>query len=98
MLHKVDLLSIALILIMVISTLSLSATSRIINGANAVSWKYRALLVGRDEVPPVTTSATGVADFRISDNETMMMRYRVNLTGTTNVTGGHIYVGKIGQN
>jgi len=96
MLYKVNLLSIVLIIAMASSILLLSEP-RVINGANAAPWQYRAVLTGRDEDPPITTSAAGLADFRISDNETML-RYRVNLTGITNVTGGNIHLGKIGQN
>jgi hypothetical protein len=78
--------------------ISIFSIAIIFEKADAASWKYGATLAGRNEVPPLTnTSATGLADFRMSDNDTTI-RYRVNLTGITNVTGGHIHVGKIGQN
>lgn len=68
-----------------------------VNEIKAARWNYSAPLAGKNEVPAVPTTAIGLADFRISDNDTGI-RYRVNLTGISNVTGGHIDIGKTGQN
>ena len=84
-----------IIMIVTSSVILMSVPS--ITKARAVSWKYRTFLTGTSEVPPVNTVATGLADFRISDNNSTL-RYRVNLTGLNNVTGAHIDLGKTGQN
>lgn len=89
-------LTIVLVIIIIFSIFSLSATKIIIE-AIAAPWNYRALLTGRDEVPAVNTIATGLADFRISDNNSTL-KYRVNLTGINNITGAHMQLGKMGQN
>jgi hypothetical protein len=95
MLHSANFRMIMLIMIVTSSVILMSVPS--ITKARAVSWKYRAFLTGTSEVPPVNTVATGLADFRISDNNSTL-RYRVNLTGPNNVTGAHIDLGKTGQN
>ncbi len=76
---------------------SILLIASIVNEIKAARWNYSAPLAGRNEVPAVPTTAIGLADFRISDNDTGI-RYRVNLTGVSNVTGGHIDIGKTGQN
>ncbi|HEX6925751.1 MAG TPA: CHRD domain-containing protein [Longimicrobiaceae bacterium] len=50
---------------------------------------YRAELSGASEVPPRTTSATGVAEFRLSDND--VITYTVDVTGLSNIAAGHIH-------
>ena len=69
----------------------------ILDAAGVGPWTYSAKLAGNKEVPPASTSASGLADFRITDNNTVL-RYRVNLTGITNVTGGHIHLGNKSRN
>lgn len=86
---------IMLTMIVISSVISMSVPS--ITKARAVSWKYRAILTGTNEVPLVNTVAIGLADFRMSNNDSTL-RYRVNLTGLNNVTGAHMHLGKVGQN
>ena len=87
-----------LLLLMVVGTISLSifsvADSKYVYG---VAWPYKAELSGQNVVSPVATSASGLAKFRMIDNDTAI-RYRVNMTDISNVTGGHIHTGKVGQN
>jgi len=50
---------------------------------------FRATLNGQSEVPPRTTSATGTAEIRLDDANTLS--WTVNLTGITNMTAAHIH-------
>lgn len=57
-----------------------------------------ASLSGQEEVPPVDTQATGMAEFTpvIPNNETI--DFNVNATGIQGVTQGHIHSGVQGEN
>ena len=57
---------------------------------------YSATLDGANEVPPVTTSATGGAQF-ILDPAGTMLRYEAGFTGLT-ATASHIHTGAAGSN
>ena len=59
------------------------------------SRRYTASLTGASEVPPVTTTATGLATF--VDNTTQI-DYSLAVTGLTGVTASHIHVGATGVN
>jgi len=53
--------------------------------------------LGSNEVPPVTTSGSGVAVFHLSsDGKTI--DYQLNLTKMSSVMGAHIHSGKQGEN
>ena len=56
---------------------------------------YTASLIGASEVPPVTTSGTGLATF--VDNTTQI-DYTLAVTGLTAVSASHIHVGPVGVN
>jgi hypothetical protein len=56
---------------------------------------FKAKLKGENEVPAVTTSATGNGKFRVKGD---IITSNINITGITNVTGAHIHAGLIGQN
>ncbi|WP_396221524.1 CHRD domain-containing protein [Gemmatimonas sp.] len=59
--------------------------------------KYRATLVGTEEVPPVTTTATGSAEFTLSrTNDTLFVNVTVN--GLNNMRFGHFHTGARGAN
>lgn len=85
------------ILALVTAAVSFLVGVPILDAAGAGPWTYSAKLAGGKEVPPISTSASGLADFRITDNSTVL-KYRVNLTGIANVTGGHINLGNKSQN
>ena len=56
-------------------------------------------LTGAQEVPPVTTTATGIALFRVVDNNKMYSKVTVsNLETTDALTAAHIHTGAIGLN
>jgi hypothetical protein len=57
----------------------------------------RATLRGTEEVPPVTTNASGSAELTISDDLTQVA-YTLSYTGLANVTQAHIHVGAVGVN
>lgn len=91
------------VVLVTMSSLALAITFSIFLGSYSLDviaaerWTYNANLSGSKEVPAVSTSASGAADFRITDNNTIL-RYRVNLTGIANVTGAHIQLGNKSQN
>ena len=50
---------------------------------------------GGEEVPPVTTSATGTAEFNLSPDG---IRYQLSLSDISDVTAAHIHSGNVGEN
>ena len=52
---------------------------------------------GSDEVPPVTTSGSGIATFQLSADG-KSLDYQLNLTKMNSVMGAHIHSAKQGQN
>jgi hypothetical protein len=59
--------------------------------------KFTASMTGDEEVPPVTTKATGLATFTTQNNDTSI-KYKLNITGLSDATGAHIHSGKKGEN
>jgi hypothetical protein len=60
---------------------------------------FTAALSGSNEVPPVTTSATGVANFQIFPvGHQEVLIYQLYLKNISGVTGAHIHNGKQGEN
>lgn len=57
--------------------------------------KFKAQLKGKNEVPPVTTTASGKAKFKVKDDT---ITSNINITGITDVTMAHIHAGIKGQN
>ena len=53
-------------------------------------------LLGSEEVPPVQTDATGVAEIRPLGADSIA--YSVNATNIEGVTAGHVHLGKQGEN
>jgi hypothetical protein len=53
-------------------------------------------LTSSDEVPPVQTEATGVAEFIPMGMDSIV--YSVNATDTEGVMAGHIHLGAKGEN
>ncbi|CAH8248271.1 CHRD domain-containing protein [Paenibacillus melissococcoides] len=58
---------------------------------------FRAILSGRNEVPPVRTIASGNAVFQLSRNRTQL-RFRLVIRNINRVTQAHIHLGRRGQN
>ena len=57
--------------------------------------KFRAKLDANNEVPPIDSTAEGVATFKVKDDA---IKSKINITGITEVSGAQIFMGKIGQN
>jgi len=57
--------------------------------------KFRAKLDANNEIPPVDSTAEGVATFKVKDDA---IKSKINITGITEVSGAQILMGKIGQN
>jgi hypothetical protein len=57
---------------------------------------FHAKLIGKDEVPPKNTKATGTAEFTVTGADSM--RYKVSVTDMEKVTAAHIHKGKPGEN
>jgi hypothetical protein len=65
------------------------------NASYAQNEIFKAKLKGENEVPAVSTAATGNGKFRVKGD---IITSNINITGITNVTGAHIHAGLIGQN
>ena len=55
---------------------------------------FTATLSGTNEVPPVTTEATGTATFTVNEGQ---IEYTVNVAGIENVLVAHIHTGREGE-
>ncbi|MGB8573308.1 MAG: CHRD domain-containing protein, partial [Nitrososphaeraceae archaeon] len=85
-------LHLAIIIGALISLVLVSTTySNFVNAQN----KFRAKLDANNEVPPVDSTAEGVATFKIKDDA---IKSKINITGIADVSGAQIFSGKIGQN
>lgn len=65
------------------------------NNPASPATSFTASLSGANEVPPVTTPATGTATLTISGQQ---IQYTVNVTGITNAVVAHIHIAPTGQN
>ena len=67
------------------------------NNDSSSNVDYSTVLSGDQEVPPVNTSATGIADLSPSDDGDSI-DYTITATDIEEVTAGHIHFGIEGQN
>ena len=67
------------------------------NNNDSSNVEYSTVLSGDQEVPPVNTQATGIADFSPSDDGDGI-DYTITATDIEAVTAGHIHFGIEGQN
>lgn len=81
---------------MVLSSILLLGSLSIMD-ISVLAAKFTAIMSGRNEIPPVDTTATGYTSFRTAANNTVI-KYKVNVTGISNVTGAYINFGKAGAN
>jgi hypothetical protein len=58
---------------------------------------FTAKLSGSNEAPPVTTSATGMAQFQLTADGSQI-NYKLNATNLNNFMMAHIHQGKAGEN
>jgi hypothetical protein len=64
------------------------------DGGTEPDTEFQALLTGGEEVPPVTTSATGTATLSVQGSE---IAYHVEVTDLENAVQSHIHVAPVGQ-
>jgi hypothetical protein len=61
--------------------------------------EFKAMLSGKEEVPPTESNATGIAEITtLEENSTGVVYYIVNASNASEVTSGHIHMGKQGEN
>jgi hypothetical protein len=65
------------------------------NGPSSAATSFTATLTGAEEVPPVTTPATGSATFSVSGGQ---ITYTVNGTNVQNAVLAHIHIAPVGVN
>lgn len=75
-----------------------AAVNGFINYASAQQQQqFTAKLSGENEVPPVTTPATGIATFTVSPDGTSL-NYVLSVSDITGVIGAHLHAGPSTQN
>jgi hypothetical protein len=75
-----------------------AAVNGFINYASAQQQQqFTAKLSGKNEVPPVTTPATGIATFTVSPDGTSL-NYVLSVSDITGVMGAHLHAGPSTQN
>ena len=87
-------IKVTLATIAIIVALGSIATNGFINSALGQQ-TFTAELTGGDEVPPVDTNATGIANFQ--DN-VQTVNYQLSVSDLVNVTQAHIHRGEEGEN
>jgi hypothetical protein len=97
---KVTIFSIAAAVAAVLSTLMITAAT---HGLTDLAFaqggaKFGFNLTGSEEVPPVQTNATGMAEISAYTIAGDSITYSVNATNIKDVTAGHIHLGKPGEN
>lgn len=59
--------------------------------------QFFATLRGSEEVPPVSTNASGTTTFKVSEDQ-RMMHYQLTVNNLANLTEAHIHLGRRGEN
>ena len=77
--------------------LTLATTMNLAAAQNQQQQTFTAKLSGNDEVPPVSTTATGMAQFKVSPDANKIS-YILNATNINNFMMAHIHQGKAGEN
>ena len=83
------------LVILASALLSLLLVSTTYSNLTYAQNKFRAKLDANNEVPPVNSTAEGVATFKVKDDT---IKSKINVTGITDVSGAHIHAGKKGEN
>ncbi|MGC1135366.1 MAG: CHRD domain-containing protein [Nitrososphaeraceae archaeon] len=97
---KVSIFSVVLAVAAVSATLTITAATHDLTGLAFAQGgaKFGFNLTGSEEVPPVETDATGMADISAYTIASDSITYNVNATNIEDVTAGHIHFGKPGEN
>ena len=87
--------------LVVLSLAALFASSSVYGGGHSFrNSDFKAELSGAEEVPPVDTSASGEAKFKVNDDETEI-EFELEFedgTGMLGVAGSHIHCAPMGEN
>ena len=83
-------------LAVIVATLTITATTYSLTVLAQGPPTFVIDLSGNEEVPPVQTDATGVAEIRPIGADSIA--YSVNATNIEGVTAGHVHLGKQGEN
>ena len=78
-----------------LSLLLVSTTYSSFTFAQNSQTKFRAKLDSNNEVPPLNSTAEGIASFKLKDNT---INTKINITGITDLSGAQILTGKKGEN
>jgi hypothetical protein len=94
--YKPKILMLALAVAISLASFSLAHINLAFAQENEQTEPFSAMLSGGEEVPPVDTTATGVASFTVEGGESIT--YNVNVTGMDKVTAAHIHNAPKGEN
>ena len=83
-------------ILLILATLAVATIPTSITNSIAQEQRAIANLSGQEEVPPVQTQSTGIADFTLIGMESV--NYTVNASNIQGATAGHIHLGKPGEN
>ena len=81
--------------LLIISLVTLSGTT--ITSTQTLGMKFTASMSGDRVAPPTDSSANGTASLRTTANDTVI-KFKIKVTGSSDVTGADIHLGKIGEN
>jgi CHRD domain-containing protein len=83
-------------ILLILATLAIAIIPTSFTNSFAQEQRAAANLSGQEEVPPVQTQATGVAEFTLMGMD--LVNYTVNASNIQGATAGHIHLGKPGEN
>jgi hypothetical protein len=85
----------AIAFVIMMGTTSIAVTAQ--NSQKQTQQTFQAKLSGNNEVPPVTTSATGMAQFQLS-TDGKALSYTLTANNIKDIKASHIHQGKTGGN
>jgi hypothetical protein len=98
---ELSIFSISVGVTVILATLMITAVTHDLTGlvfAQGGQTKFEFNLTGSEEVPPVQTNATGMAEISAYTVAGDTITYKVNAMNIKDVTAGHIHLGKPGEN
>ena len=81
--------------LLILATLAIAIIPSVFTNSLAQEQKAVANLSGQEEVPPVQTQATGIAEFTLMGDA---VNYTVNASNIQDATAGHIHLGNPREN
>jgi hypothetical protein len=81
--------------LLIISLVTISGTTII--SAQTLGMKFAASMSGDQVAPPTDSSANGTASFRTTAYDTVI-KYKIKVAGSSDVTSADIHLGKKGEN